>query len=183
MVRSRPQRHFAASLAAGVFLVTTIADAAIYKSIDTDGTAIYTDRFSPEAERIECSPLSVVEAEKFSSPPVQTASSIASTTNVDREVSIVTPVQDATLRSNAGTLAVELSVDPRLQPTHAITILLDGKPLHVGAQSMTLTLANVDRGTHALQAMIVDAAGREVATSASATLHLKRVSILIAPNR
>lgn len=178
MARSRVKRHVATKLALGAFLLATIADAAIYKSIDTDGTTVYTDRPSAEAQPIELPPLPLAPAVAFSSPPERAKSSIASTTAAYRDVSIVTPVHDAALRDNAGTLAVELSVTPKLEPTHTITILLDGKPFHERARRRALTLAKVDRGTHALQAMIVDASGRELARSASVTFHLQRVSVL-----
>ncbi len=183
MTRSRVGCHVATCLALGGFLLATIAEAAIYKAIDTDGTTVYTDRPNAGAKRIELPPLPTARAIAFSSPAVQAKSSIASATATYRDVSIVTPVHDAALRNNAGALAVELTVAPKLEPTHTITILLDGKPFHRRARTTALTLANVDRGTHALQARIVDSSGRELARSVSVTFHLQRFSILNAPNR
>ena len=178
MARFPSKRHMATSLAVAASLVATIGDAAVYKSIDIHGATAYSGRPSPEARRIELPPVSIVA---FSTPPVQARSATTSTAKAYLDISIVAPVHDETVRSNAGTIAVELSVATKLEAADTLTILLDGEPVHEGARTLAFPLINVDRGTHSLQAMVVGASGRELARSPSVTFHLQRVSILNAP--
>ena len=85
------------------------------------------------------------------------------------------------MRSNAGTVIVELSVDSTLEPESTLTLLLDGEPVYEGMRRLALPLVNVDRGTHSLQAIVMDGWGTELARSTSVTFHLQRVTLLNAP--
>lgn len=178
MARLKSRRRLATSLTIAALLIATTGNAAVYKSVDGHGTTTYSDRPSPEAHRLELPQVSIVT---FSTPPAPTRHGKTSSTSIDRGVSILVPVQDATVRSNAGTVAVELSVDPKLDPGSTLTLLLDGEPVHKDERRLALPLVNVDRGTHSLQAIVVGGSGRELARSPSVTFHLQRVAILTAP--
>ncbi len=91
---------------------------------------------------------------------------------------IVSPEDDAAVRSNAGNLRVLARVDPTLQEEHRLQLTLDGVPEGTVGRETTFELANIDRGTHRLQLLIVDDAGEIVFTGRASTFHLLRHSRL-----
>lgn len=98
---------------------------------------------------------------------------------------ILRPHQDETIHDNNGRVPVALHLVPALQTAqgHRIQILLDGRPYGSDRAGTQFTLDNVDRGTHTLQAMVVDRAGDKLIASDSVTFHLWRASRLFPGRR
>lgn len=93
-------------------------------------------------------------------------------------ISIVHPASEAIIHNNDGTLEVALSVAPALQieGKHRIRIHLDGIDLPETRLTTQFSLTNIERGTHTLQAAVVDQSGRALITSAPVTFHMWRAS-------
>jgi hypothetical protein len=77
------------------------------------------------------------------------------------------------VRENAGNVTIITQVDPELKTGHRIRVLLDGAPEQEGPQTSFL-LTNVDRGTHAVSAEIVDDSGNVLLASSASVFHLLR---------
>lgn len=162
-------------------LLTHSATAAIYKWTDADGRVHFADRPVPGAEEIRTGPLTTYPAP----PPPTPARTTAQPPQAGpaySEFRISSPANDATIRDNTGSVAVQLSIEPGLRPGHAIQLLLDGRALEEPLTTTTFTLANLDRGTHTLQAAIVDGNGAIITRTGTTTVHLRRESIL-QPNK
>ncbi len=163
----------------GMLLVASASSATVYKWKDEEGRVHYSDRPVEGAEVVKSVPLTT-----FKSPPASSPSSANSTQQKDEDsanytnFAFVSPANDTTVRDNAGNIAIQLSVDPPLRQGHSIVLTIDGTPLQNKMQATTFTLSNLDRGTHTLQASIVDSEGETVTETAATTVHMRRASIL-----
>ena len=140
-----------------------------------DGRVIYSDKPPPEAtsgEEVTVEPL-----QTFSAPPARPLESSSTKKEPEpqgyEEFKVTSPTNDATIRDNGGNVRVSLSLTPGLQSGHSIEVIMDGKSIGSG-KGTTVTLTEVDRGTHTVQATVKDADGKEVARSNSVIFHLKR---------
>ena len=129
--------------------VAVAVNAAVYRWIDSDGTVTYSDRPQPGSERLKLTPL-----QTYSPAPVPT--DVAPAPKKSREVedyeefAILAPRNDATFRNNGGNIDVQLKLEPTLRGTHAVGILLNDRTVGEPGSTMSLTLSNLDRGTHRL---------------------------------
>jgi hypothetical protein len=147
----------------------------VYKYTLSNGDVVYSDKPPPadQAEEVTLEPL-----QGFSLPP---APPLEDSTDKEEEAGpvgyeefkVTNPTNDATIRDNGGNVRVSLSLTPGLQSGHSIDVMMDGESIGSG-RSTVLTLTEVDRGTHTVQASIKDKDGKEVARSNSVIFHLKR---------
>jgi len=148
----------------------------IYKYTLSNGDVVYSDKPPPadQAEEIQLEPL-----QGFSLPPPPPLEDARASSEADPDAfsyeafKVTSPSNDATIRDNGGNVQVSLNLVPGLQNGHSIEIMMDGQSLGSG-KSTSLTLTEVDRGTHTVQAAVKDGDGREVARSNSVIFHLKR---------
>ena len=165
----------------GMLLLTTSSYAEVYKWKDSEGRIHYSDRPVQGAEVVKSIPLTT-----YNPPPVRSRSPGAAQKEQEKSISyaqfaFVSPANNTTVRDNAGNIAVQISLDPPLRQGHSISLTIDGKPLKNPLQATTFTLSNVDRGTHTLQATVVDGEGNILAEAPATTVHMQRKSIL-SPN-
>ena len=173
--------RFALFLLIGLFCVST--QAAVYKKELPDGTVTYTDQpepgakaiVLPEIQTIQPPPKSVI-IETTSPPKHKTPDSVSGYTMLK----ITSPSDNETLRENAGQIEINLAMEPSLQTQagHKILVTMDGKPIADPGTSLQYVIDNIDRGTHNLQASVVDTAGNTLIRSATTTIYVKRHSIL-----
>lgn len=90
---------------------------------------------------------------------------------------ITSPIDDATVRDNSGTVSVALSSEPALVEGHKIQIYLDGSAYQSPQASTSFTLSNIDRGTHTLSASILSESGETLFQSKALSFHLHRGSL------
>ena len=153
------------------------ASAQIYKWVLPDGTVQYSDRpQSPDAEKVDIKPV-----QGFDPPALPPSTSSSSGQAQDegpgyREFKVSAPENDQTIIDNNGNVPVTLSVTPSLQSGHTVDVVFDGEVSGSG-RSLSLTLTNVDRGSHTVSAVIRDGDGKEVARAPSITFHLRRPNI------
>lgn len=153
------------------------AVADVYRSVDEHGNVIFTDKASPGSKKVQVPPATTVRP--FTVPTAEQKPEEQKPVSY-AGVSITQPVDGQALRSNAGDVSITVAVDPYLDVTHghAIAVVLDGVRQDQTWTSTSLTLPNLDRGTHTLQVLLVDSEGRILERSEPVTFHLKRHSIL-----
>jgi hypothetical protein len=161
-------------------LLSTPVCADIYKSINADGEVVYSDKPEKGAEQLEMQPLP-----SYTPPPQNTAISLPAQSAVQpppqyRSFALVSPVHEATIRNNLGTIEVTASLEPALltREGHRIQYFLDGIAQGDATDSSTLTLTNIDRGEHQLSASVVDAQGGILMETPLTTVFVKRTSKL-----
>ncbi len=160
-------------LTIGLLLLTFIGFAVaetVYKSVDENGHIIFTDKPSKDAEEIKLQKLQTIKnpnPAKYTHKPKQTKQDNG---NLYKTFLVSNPADGAGLRSNDGSVNISLSLQPPLRPDHTINIILDGKKVSNGPNS-SVSLQNLDRGTHNITASVVDGDGKQmISTSSSFSL-------------
>lgn len=149
-----------------VLLGLVLAGAALateaYRWIDEDGVVHYSDRPRPGAERII-----LPEPNTSRSLAPAGADAAGQADGEDDEVdgpfryeslAVSSPASEQTLWNIEGVLSVSLAVNPALRPGHQVRVYFDGTPRLVSGTSFQLE--EVWRGTHNLQAEILDETGK-----------------------
>ena len=153
------------------------AAADIYRYVDEDGNVIYSDQPHPDAEKIPVPEVQTYSAPAFSEPPPPPAAKPEAPRIVYLTFGIVSPADDQAVRSNNGSLNVEVLLEPALDKSHQLQLLLDEKPRGEPGTATSWSLENVTRGTHTLLAEIIDDTGAVVNRTEPVTFHLLRVSV------
>ena len=89
----------------------------------------------------------------------------------------MSPKQQETLWNVGTVVNVQIELDPPLQPNHLLDLFVDGQRRNLNTTSTDLTLEDVYRGTHTIQAVVVDQSGAEVIRSLATTFMVQQSSI------
>ena len=152
------------------------AQTKIYKWVLPDGSIQYSDSPQEEgAKAVELPPLQIYSApRRAQAAESETEAGKAKDGRYD-SVKVVSPKADESIRDNGGTVSVRVALKPSLYPDHTIEILMDGQPIGSG-KGTSVTVTNVDRGTHSVSAVVKNAQGATVASAPGITFHLLRAS-------
>ncbi len=163
-----------------ILLLTTglaFAQTTVFKCKGPDGTVTFSDKACPGAEKIEVKAPQIVESPGVARGLSEGTGGVPAEASADApytQFAIVSPTEDQAVRSNGGEVNVSINLDPSLHAKHAIVITVDGRPVGKGS-STSLTLQNLPRGTHTVQAAVVDDQGKEIVRSKTITFHVLRV--------
>jgi hypothetical protein len=157
-----------------IFCFGALAQEKVYKKVNPDGSVEYSDQPIQGSEI-----MNVPKGSTFTMPetPASTPApaSPAEETSVKYDsLEITQPENDKAIRSNNGTLTALARVMPPLAPDNRFRWKMDGNIVQ-DVNAPELRLNNVDRGSHTLQAEIVDANGKVIIASDSVTFHMMRV--------
>lgn len=162
----------------GLLLAVALpATGEIYSYIDEQGNRVFTDRPGGRAvEKVQPKPGNTMPAITTVRPAPQRQAPPEKPAAPYRQLEILQPAPDATIRDNAGTLVVTVLSEPALEPGHEYRLLLDGA-VAATSPGATLGVDNVDRGTHQLTVQIVDGQGTPLAHSEPRVFHMMRTSL------
>ncbi|SDJ90375.1 protein of unknown function [Ferrimonas sediminum] len=162
-----------------LLLISNLAHGTVYRWVDANGVVHYSDTAPAHAraDRLTPSPGSQITIRSMTLAP-------ASNTQTDDaapqyQLTLLAPAADATLRDNHGRITVKAAIAPVLAKDHQLVLLIDGQAQPMAGK--TLTLDNVDRGSHQLQLQIIDGQGQLLGSSDAITVHLHRQSALFTP--
>jgi hypothetical protein len=152
----------------------------VYKDADGRDPARYSDAPFLGSETYEVPPLRV-----YTLPKMADFSAVGTKAEVARgyETLSISNIQNGEpVRANNGNITVKLAVTPELDVAagHRFVVLLDGED-RKRSKTPTVEFINLDRGQHILEAMVVDAGGRELVRSNRVRFYVKRVSALLPP--
>jgi len=172
-------------LCAALLSLMAPADAEIYKRVLPDGSIVYSDEPSPQAEVVELPPLQTIPAAPLITPASETQQTIKAADKAFsyRQLRITSPRNDQQIRENSGRVVVAVNVQPTLQVKagHRLVLKLDGQVVAMSSGGQRFVLENVDRGTHQLVVEIQDRKGKPLKTSPPVIFHLFRYSRLLGP--
>lgn len=165
-------------------LVSAAAAAApAWTWLDENGQRHYSDRPVAGAQQIE-----LAESQTFSRRQPAAASSAPTPAGAAEETpaaaqpytafNIMSPAHEQTLWNIGGSLPMQVELQPPLQAPHRLDAIVDGERIEIGSRSDQLTVPDVFRGMHTLQAVVVDASGQEVLRSRAITIMVQQTSIL-----
>ncbi len=167
-----------------LFLPLT-AQAGLYKYTDENGETIYSDKPPFDgAKEVKLPPIQVTPAVKYTPKPKPEENDTKEDDANHKptrysQFKIIQPEKDKAMRNNAGEVTVKLAIKPKLnvKAGHRIDFLLDGRVIKAASKLNTLTIKNMDRGEHRLQARITDKQGKTIKSTAT-TFTLLRYSKL-----
>ena len=166
-----------------LLLAPAVAPAQIYKQILPDGSVVYSDQAPPDgAQAIELPPLQTYSPPPLPEPAPARAEVVPKLPEPAADMGyvvleVIAPGPDATIRSNGGTIDVQLAIEPALREGHVVEILVDGKATRIGSAS-SASVSDLGRGSHMISAQVKDRAGNILAKSSDVTFHLLRISKL-----
>ena len=142
----------------------------VYRVVQPDGTVEFTDSPPPgqAAQAIHVQPLNTVPLsgsprDAFEELPPQHSSK-----PIYGGVAIVRPEEGASLWGTGGEVDVDVKTEPPLRPGDRVDVVMDGISVG-GGRATAIRLKEVARGTHTLQAIIKDSAGKVLVQSDSVT--------------
>jgi hypothetical protein len=159
-------------------LAATAGATDVYRWVDADGQAHYSDQWRPGAEKIR-----IQESPGYSSPQAaprqagDAGAGPAATAQGYELLEITSPAQEEVLWNIEGQLRVSLRMNPPLRPGHDLRLLLDGNPQEMPAGSTEIQLTDVFRGVHTLKAEVANEAGTVLIASPTTTFMVRQTSI------
>lgn len=170
------------------FLITLLslcvacsASAAVYKIVRPDGTVVYSDQPPQDNARPhELPPLQTVPAESLAptSPARPSSAPSEPAPALYKNLAIVVPEKEGTVRDGSGQISVQLALEPALMTNEGdyIVVYLDGKVAAQGSGTAFI-LGNVDRGSHTLEASVLSQGGETLIRSDAVTFFVHRPSV------
>jgi hypothetical protein len=155
--------------------------AAIYRSVDSEGNVVFTDQPDANAE-----PLKLPAVPTYSPPPAAARATVKPNAEAEKAAAaygrfaIESPEQGEALWENSGQVEVRLSLEPPLRNAsgHRVLYYLDGKAEGDPVGALSKVFTNLDRGEHTVSATIVDADGQTVSSTGTVRFQLHRQSSL-----
>jgi hypothetical protein len=168
------------AIVASCLLACGGASAAVYKTVDEHGTVVYTDDPAGNGEPVKLPPLSTVPPPPVYAPQTsQSAEQAGAQAAAYEQLAVAKPAPDETLRDNTGDVKVQVSIKPKLdkEAGDRLQYFLDGQPQGAPTTSDKTRFSNVPRGTHTVEAAVVDASGNELKRSDGVRFYLHRQSV------
>jgi len=149
----------------------------VYKNVGPDGSITFSDQPSGQSETLLIEPVPTVPAltpEKILKSKKATPNSQADAIGYDT-FNILSPADQSAFNSGSGDLSVLMEISPALASGHQIELRMDQKLIDRGKE-LQVSIPNVDRGTHSLQARIVSSSG-EILKEANSSFTMHRPSV------
>ena len=160
-----------------LLLITPLASAQVYKSVDAHGRTHYCDTPCQHSNNLplELPPLNRQQALPEQRPhnpehllPEQELSQTAYTVLALNGIPA-----DQALRANNGSFTVHITVQPPLKPQHQLQLVLDNQPYGQPSHRTDQQLLNLDRGEHQLAVRVLEG-DTMVQQSSAVRFHLQR---------
>jgi len=159
----------------GILAATAVLADDAWKWTDDDGIVHYSDVPVAGAEQVNLSEYSKKTGAQISNGRTSSTTSKPKEVFTYDSITIASPGSEQTLWNIEGLLNVSVAVSPELQRGHRIRAYFDGEARDVGGTSFQIL--DVYRGTHSLQAEIVDSTGRVIMRSSTSRFYVQQNSI------
>ncbi len=166
-------------------LLVSAVNADIYRKIDSQGNIIFSDQSDSDTEKITLQepaitytlppvpePVDVVEPESQSPDSI-----IKKYAPRDYQVAITSPQYDENIWG-AGNVTISVSLTPQLYVAggHLLLFKVDGQQVTNPQPLTSVSLTNMDRGSHTALVSVIDKNGRVIKNSQSVVFHVHRPS-------
>ncbi|MCH1919537.1 DUF4124 domain-containing protein [Shewanella sp. A3A] len=162
-------------------LIAMSAHGAIYKWVDKDGKVHYSDEPHPNAEVVQLNENTQNSVTIPAPKPLNITPAAAPATTEQQsryQLSITSPQQEATIRSNAGDLTVAVNVEPQLASGHQLQLFIDGVAATELQAAGIFQLHDIDRGEHQIEAKVVLQNGKVLASSSATTFFMHQAGLI-----
>lgn len=169
-------------------LCSTAAWADIYTWTDASGNTVYSDKPNPNATPVEIGRTNTMSVPPPSPSPATTQTGTTggqprqAINGAYRTLQITSPTDDTAVRANDGNITLTVKIDPPLRSGNMLRATVDGTLSKQGVPgdnqpTASMTLVNLDRGTHSISAVITDSKGSILNTSTPVSVHVQRTSL------
>ncbi len=164
-----------------LLIVLPVAAQPVYSYKDSDGNTVYTNEQPPanvNAEQVRLPKIQTIPSQNTSTDSQDPGFKINDSKPNITKVGISGIPDEEALRANNGTFTVSIVLDTSsrfLPSSYQYQLLLDGKPYGAAQASNSFTLTNIDRGTHTIQAQVLNN-GAVIASSDSQSFTIQRVA-------
>ncbi len=157
--------------------------AEVYRVVDPDtGKVIFTDSPPENAgantERVDLPKTNTQKPVKAPEKRVDEEDEDSASAGYE-SVEILQPRPDTTVPPGQLDLVVRVKVKPGLQDQHLVRVLWDGEAVAPPASTTSVVVEDMVRGTHRVQAQVVDEDGDVIESSGTIQVHVKRPSRLL----
>ena len=159
----------------GVLAATAALADDAWRWTDDEGVVHYSDVPTDGAEQINLSEYNKKTGARISNGRTTPSTNEPEEAVAYESITISSPGHEETLWNIEGLLNVSVVVTPELKPGHRIRAYYDGDARDVNGPSFQIL--EVPRGTHSLQAEVVDATGRVVVRSSANRFYVQQNSI------
>lgn len=156
-----------------LLLLPILSTAAIYQWTDAAGVIHYADEPITAAQSLKLDNATIMHSATTTAIAQQQKNQ---TKNYYTVITISQPASQATIWDNQGNVAVSLMINPILQQQDKIRLLLDGKQV-AETKQLSLTLSNIERGAHEIQAQIILANGEIALSSKPQIFYLQQARV------
>ena len=162
--------------------VGAVHAAPAWRWVDANGQVHYSDTPVDGAKRIDLPGAQTFGTAQRPPPatdksPGQAPAKATGAAQRYRAFNIVSPTQQETLWNVGTVVNVQIQLDPPLEPNHLLDVYVDGQRRNLNTRGTELTLEDIYRGVHTIQAVIVDDSGAEVMRSLATTFMVQQSSI------
>lgn len=168
-----------ACIALFAVLAASALPAQVYRWVDEDGVIHYSDTPHPDAEEIflpDSEPPPPGAAFEAAQRTLPTNGDPPETQPFDyQSLRFVSPAPEETLWNIGGELSVRLDLQPGLRAGHQVRVYFDGEPRPVNG--LQFELQEVWRGTHNLQAEVLNEQGQLMVRSEPIRFYVHQTSI------
>lgn len=179
MLKILPSLTFYPRLLVTVLFIATLPfntfaeEKEIYKKTNKAGVVEFTDIPNHDTKPIRVPPMNTYKQKPL--PRKSAAKKSTALTAGYKDFTIVSPLSGKEVRENSGIVAVQLSLSPTLKPGHTVKVMLDNdEKSALTGKLLVYRFTNISRGTHKLQAFILNAKQDVLQESAIIEFHLKR---------
>jgi hypothetical protein len=151
----------------------------VYQSTDAQGNVIFSDKPNPQAIRKQLNELPSFPSNQPITNPSQSspAEKTAMTAMSYETLMIDSPKNEETIWSNQGIVLVKVNVQPSLANNDKMIVAIDGVDKAEITSGNSVTLKDIERGSHQLSVKMINPAGDVVKTSPSVTFYLHKANL------
>ena len=154
----------------------------VYKDVDEDGVPSFSDVRTDDSETVDIqepmtfNPQEMMPERKIQYEEYAQDEEIAQKPKIVRysRLMVTDPPNDSAIRENSGALTLTISIVPGVQEGHTAELVMDGLVIRKLSSSGPVSLANVDRGTHTFQVLVVDGKGKVFDSGPSSSITMLR---------
>lgn len=170
-------KYAKASLVLSLLLLIAPAHAELYKHTDSQGFITYSDTKTEGATQITPPQGNIIKLPKYVAK--KRLSNDTKSASYATFI-IVSPQNDTTIRDNNRSVTLSLSLTPELDTGkgHTIAAYIDGKLVISDNTTLTISINNIDRGSHTIYAVVRDSEANNLIKTKPVTIHLKQFSSL-----
>ncbi|WP_445365267.1 DUF4124 domain-containing protein [Microbulbifer sp. ANSA001] len=160
---------------------------AIYKTVGPDGRVTFSDTppASGEAQKVELAPINV---QPITLPRPLPSRKLSPKDDVEDDggkesyagpmsIQIVSPLDGATIPPGQRFIPLQVDVQPSYPKGASFYAVVDGQPWRGNSTGSSLDISALERGSHSVQAVLIDASGRILAQSKVITVYVQRPSV------